>query len=263
MRKFSLIVIIVPLLILFFSFEASAATPTPASSSTTVKAMVGKYYLFVSGFASPFASIVMSSNSVFMASTVADKNGNFSIKNVLINEGLSNFCLESIDFKRIGDSFTCVKIPPAFGNVEKKNLFLPPTLGLTGKTIRLGSSVFASGYSMPGADLRIKIGSGFFLDTKTNVDGFYRSEVKDLPVGTYFLIASSVYHEQKSLEPLKSKELSSLSLPVVIKKNLLLILIIVLIVITTIILIIILLGYYKKRAMKKISHLHHFWFLGF
>ncbi len=263
MRRYCFIAAIASLLLLFFSFGASAATPTPASTSTTVKAMVGKDYLSVSGFASPFASIVMSTNSIFMASTVADQNGNFSMKDILINEGFSKFCLETIDFKRIGDSFTCIEIPPAKENAVRKNILLPPTLGLTGRSIRLGSSIFAQGFTMPGAKVRVKIGSGLYIETKANQDGFYKSEVKSLPVGTYFLIASANYHQEDSTPPLRSKELLSISTGEIVKKNFPLLLIIILIVITTIILVIILLRFYKKRTKKEISHLHHFWFLGF
>ena len=242
---------------------AQAPTSVPLSSSQTVKASVGKYYFSVYGFASSFASIVMRTNSYFLGSTVADPYGNFAIRDVLVNEGFSQFCFETIDVKRIGDSYTCLKIEPLKANGETRGIFLPPTLGLSGKSIRIGSSVFASGYSMPEAEIRINLGKGLFIDSKTDEKGLYKTEIKDLAVGKYQLFAGAYYQKKNSEAALKGKELNSLSIPEVIIQNLPKIIIFVLIVLLIIILLIILIRFYKKRAKKKASHLHHEWFIGF
>ncbi len=255
---------------------AQAQTSVPLSASQTVKASVGKYYFSVYGFASSFASIVMRTNSYFLGSTVADPYGNFAIKDVLVNEGFSQFCFETIDVKRIGDSYTCLKIKPLKANGEMRGIFLPPTLGLSGKNIRVGSSVFASGYSMPEAEIRINLGKGLFIDAKADKKGLYKTEIKDLAVGKYQLFAGAYYQNKNSEAPLKGKELNSLSIPEVIIQNLPKIIIFVLIVLLIIILLIILISKRVRRKIKEFliekglikrkvekKTLHHEWFIGF
>lgn len=272
------------LLIILFSFltflfivpATFAQTPAAKSAVTKIQASVGKYYFSISGLASPFASIVMSSGGFFQASTVADNKGEFKINDVFVNEGFSEFCLETIDQKRIGDSYACIKIEPLKADGRKDKILLPPTLGLSGKTIRIGSSVFASGYSMPSSSIRIEITDGLFIDIKTDSLGFYKSEVKDVPAGKYFLIASANYQGSASEKSLRGKELESISIPKLILQNLPKFLLIVLLVPLVIILLIILIS---KRARRKIKNylldkgvlkrkedkrgLHHEWFIGF
>lgn len=265
-KLYCFIAVIVSLLI----FNISEAN---SQSSTKVTASVGKYYFSVSGYVSPFASIVMSSNSIFMASTVADPKGNFSIQRVLVNEGFTDFCLEAVDVKRIGNSFTCFKISPVKGDLEKRDIFLPPTIGLSGKKIMPDSSVFASGYSMPNAKVLINISKDIILETKTDSGGFYKVEIKNLAAGKYSLFASARYENRDSEKPDRKLGLESLSLTQLIQQNLLIILFVLLLVLIIIILLIILLSrklrkrireWLFKRSLgkkKTLTHLHHDWFL--
>ncbi len=243
------------------------------AQSTKLQASVGKYYFSVSGFVSPFASIVMSSNSIFMGSTVADPKGNFSIQKVLVNEGFSEFCLEAIDIKKIGDSYTCFKISPLSSDGKKENIFLPPTMGLSGKKINPGSSIFASGYSMPNAKVILNISKDIIIEVIADANGFYKYEIKDLPVGKYSLFATARYEKKDSEKPSGKKDFESLSAGELISKNLPFVLLIVLIGLIILILLIILLskkvrnkirGVLGKKSFskkKEISHLHHDWFL--
>ena len=245
------------------------------AQSTKLQASVGKYNFSVSGIVSPFASIVLSFNSFFMASTVADGKGNFSIQNVLINEGFSKFCLEAVDVKRIGDSLTCFTIPPAKGNTEKKNIFLPPTMGLSGKKINPGSSVFASGYSMPNALVILNISENIILQTKADQSGFYKVEIKNLPAGKYSLFATARYEKRDSEKPTKKQELESLSFGNLIKQNLPKILLILLIILLVLILLIILLSERVRKRIRELLNkkplskkkppqkLHHEWLIGY
>ncbi len=258
MRIYSFLVFIVS----FFFISASFVY---AQKAVELKASVGKYYFSVSGFVSPFASIVLSSNSIFMASTVADNKGNFSISNVLINEGFSDFCFEVVDLKRVGDSFTCLKIPPATGDTIREKIFLPPTVGLSARKISPGSSIFASGYGMPNAKVLLNISEGIILRTTADASGFYKIEIKNLPAGKYSLFATARYEEKDSEKPTRKHEIESLSSPKI--------LVIVLLILVIIILLLILLskkmrnkirGLFRKKAFskkKEISHLHHDWFL--
>lgn len=274
MKKYFFILAALCLLALSYSSKAYGVSAT--SSGTTVKASVGKYYLSISGFVSPFASIVMTSNSIFLGSTVADPNGNFSIKNIFVNEGFTDFCLEAIDIKRIGDSLTCFKIAPMFSSREIRDIFLPPTLGLSGREIRPNSSILASGYSMPGALVNVNIAKGIILHLTADKSGFYKTQIKNLAVGKYFLFATANYKKRDSEKPSKKLELNSISVVEIIKRNLPLILIVLLILVVIILLIIL----FRKRLKRKIIELlekrevfgeggkvrvplHHSWFIGY
>src|ERR1035437_4704496 len=126
----------------------SAQVKISSSSAVQVQASVGQFYLSLWGYASPFASISLTFDGVFMRATVADEKGNFIISQVLIKAGFTNFCLDAIDFKRLGESYTCFSIPPATGSVTMKDIFLPPTLGLSRTTINVGGRATAFGYKI-------------------------------------------------------------------------------------------------------------------
>lgn len=260
-------------IILFF---LSIVFPREVSAqSTNVSASVGKYYVTIRGYVSPFASVVMSQDSIFMASTVADPEGNFTLNNVFVNEGFTDFCLEAIDVKRVGDSYTCLKIEPVFKDLSKNDIFLPPTLGLSGQKINPGSSVFASGYSMPNAKVIINLSKDIKLEILADKNGFYKYEIKDIPAGKYSLFATAQHENKNSEKPTRTKDLEALSIGGLLQQNLLLILLIVLLIIIGIILFIILISKRLRNRLKNIilrkpmpkkkiaAPKHHSWFLGF
>jgi hypothetical protein len=177
---------------------------------TQVQASVGQFYLNLSGFISPFASVVLSSDGLFIIGTTADAQGNFVISNVLIKKGFSQFCLDAIDFKRVGESYTCFSIPPATASVTMKDIFLPPTLGLSRKTVTEGGSATAFGYTMPGAKVTLHI-NGELLTTTADASGYYQFLLKSLKAGTYSLYATANYQQKDSLSPTKKLQLVALS----------------------------------------------------
>ncbi len=245
------------------------------AQSTNVTASVGKYYVTISGYVSPFASIVMSQDSIFMASTVADQEGNFTLNNVFVNEGFTDFCLEAIDVKRVGDSYTCLNIEPVFKDQIKDEIFLPPTLGLSGKKINPGSSVFASGYSMPNAKVIINISKDIKIEIRAEENGFYKYEIKEIPAGKYSLFATANHENKDSEKPTRTKDLEALSIGGLLQQNLLLILLFVLLVMVGIILFLILLSRRLRDKLKSIilrkpipkkkiaPPKHHSWFIGY
>lgn len=180
------------------------------SLKTSVIATLGDFYLSLSGYISPFASIVLTSDGIFIRATVADQYGNFSISQILIKRGFSHFCLDAIDFRRIGESFTCFSIPPAQGSVIIKDIFLPPTLGLSRTEIAEGSEAVAFGYTMPGAIVTLNI-DGKKLTTTADKTGYYEFHLKGLKAGTYTLFATANYKSKDSLSPSKKLQLKSLS----------------------------------------------------
>ena len=200
---------------LFFSFVNpvfAQASVKKASASVEVSGTVGGLYLNVSGYISPYASIVLTSDGIFYRATVADKYGYFFISQILIKEGFSHFCLEAIDIKRIGESVTCFNFPPATGGINMKDLFLPPTLGLSRTEIGEGGTVIASGYSMPGAKVTIHLSNGKFLTTTADSTGYYEFKLENIKAGKYELYSTAEYNDKQSLEPTSRAKLTALTL---------------------------------------------------
>lgn len=184
--------------------QSISQTPTPTLGP-------GQFNLDISGYVSPFASIIMTSNSTFVRSTVADKDGNFFISQIGVSKGFSDFCLQAVDFKRVGDSYTCFKIPPVTASTSKKDIFLPPTLALTATKIGPSGISIGFGYGMPGAKIFVHITKDSALVTTADKDGLYRVEIKNLKPGIYYLYATSTYKNKNSEKPNKSLRLESLS----------------------------------------------------
>jgi hypothetical protein len=203
------------LIVAIFCFTANssfAQLKSPSGSmKTNVKATVGEFYLNLAGYIAPNASIVLTIDGVFARATTADSSGNFYISDVLIKKGFSHFCLDAIDFKRIGESYTCFDIPPAQASVTMKDIFLPPTIGLSRSEIAEGATVKAFGYSMPGALVTLYLSNGKKLTTYADPTGYYEFSVKDLKAGNYSVYARAELNHKQSVEPTKKLSLKSLS----------------------------------------------------
>lgn len=213
MKRILYITIAIIILCTVFTPSVFAQYVTPRGKlGTDVKAAVGELYLNISGFASPYASIVLTTlDGILLRTAVADSRGQFYISQVLINKGLTGFCLTTIDFKRLGESTTCINFPPATTDITKNNLFLPPTLGLFRKVINAGGTAIAFGYTMPGALLTIHLDNGMTLTTRADSTGYYKFEIKNLKAGTYKLFSTAEYKNEESLLPTKKVELNALS----------------------------------------------------
>ena len=71
------------------SVLAQIRPPFGGGLGSKVSAKVGDFYLNLSGYVSPFSSIILTSDGVFIRATTADQYGNFSISEVLIKSGFS------------------------------------------------------------------------------------------------------------------------------------------------------------------------------
>jgi hypothetical protein len=207
-----LIPVIIFLFIFFSSTLFSYALVKKSSGPIRVSGSVGGFYLNISGYISPYASIVLTSDGIFYRATVADKLGYFFISEILIREGFSHFCLEAIDIKRIGESITCFNFPPAKGKIDMKDIFLPPTLGLSRTEIGEGGSIIASGYTMPGAKVTLHLSNGKFLTVTADNTGYYEFKLENIKAGKYELYSTAEYGDKQSLEPTKKAKLSALTL---------------------------------------------------
>jgi hypothetical protein len=201
-------------LFLSFAFLNSAfaqKTLLKGSLKTTVQATVGEFSLSICGYIAPNASIVETIDGVFARATVADQNGDFCVTDVLIKRGASKICLDAIDFKRIGESIACFSIPPAQASITMKDVFLPPTLGLSRNEVAEGASVKAYGYSMPGALVTLYLSNGKVLTTYADPTGYYEFTISGLKAGSYSLYAKAQFNHKQSLDPTNRLKLRSLS----------------------------------------------------
>lgn len=197
----------------------SQSKPSQKTLQTEVRAQVGEFYLDVSGFVSPFASIMATSEGLFLSSTTADSGGNFRIAEILIKRGFSGFCLTAVDLQRLGESNACFSIPPAQGNVIMRDIFLPPTLGLLRSEINVGTIAYAFGYTMPQALVSLYLNSasaqplitGIKLLTTARKSGYYEFPIKGLQAGEYKLYAKATYKNKESQTPTKQLKLKMLS----------------------------------------------------
>lgn len=228
---------------LIFIFLFYVFTPMAFSQSKTlqteVKAQVGQFYLDASGFVSPYASIVATSEGLFLSSTTADSEGNFRIAEILIKRGFSGFCLTAVDFQRLGESNACFSFPPAQGNVIMRDIFLPPTLGLLRSEVNVGTVAYAFGYTMPDALVSLHLNSasaqpllgrrgvgqswavskssfsditGIKLLSTARKSGYYEFPIKGLKAGEYKLYTKATYKNKESQTPTKQLKLKMLSL---------------------------------------------------
>lgn len=191
---------------------ASAAAPTPKTGEVGVKVEVKGFVINISGFTSPYASIVLTIEGQFMSSTTTDSQGNFSFINIGANPGLSEACFDTIDFKRLGESQSCLTFAPLSQNQSFTNVFLPPTIGLYKKQINAGEEALIYGYSMPGAQVEVKLDTGKIFSVAADSGGYYEYRYKNVPAGKYLVSSSARRDKQISLLPKKKAELASLTL---------------------------------------------------
>ncbi len=183
--------------------KAQIKPPYGGGLGSEVSGRVGGLYLSVSGYASPFAFVSLTVNGVVLRTTVADESGVFYISQVLIKSGLTNFCLETVDFRRVGKSESCFNTPPAKISIDKKDVFLPPTLALSKNDISEGETTVAYGYTMPGADVVLYLSGGIEYKLKADKNGYFRLELKGLKAGNYTIYATANYKNFKSSSPAK------------------------------------------------------------
>lgn len=202
------------IVLLIFLFVNSSSY---AQSSVGLEASVGRFYFSASGIVSPFASVVMTSQDYFLSSTVANEKGEFVLPPALVNDGFDEFCLEAIDIRRIGTSYTCFEVDPPTRDFEKDRIFLPPTVGLSGRKIEPNSPITASGYSMPGALVDVNVSSDIKIEARADGDGYYNTELEGgtpgaIPSGTYELYATATFGSNKSEVPTRTFRIEVLGL---------------------------------------------------
>lgn len=212
----SLVTVVLLCTLLSIFFLSLSSTPTYAyvpqgKAEIKVGAEVGEFFLSVSGFISPYASVGLLIDGIYYRGTVAGADGKFSISQVRVNRGLTSFCLQAKDYHNLGESYSCFTFPPLIASMRKDNIFLPPTIALQRSEIAAGSSVLAFGYSMPGAKVTVHV-AGRSITVTADSEGYYEVTIADLPAGTYQLYADATYNGQPSVAPSRFLTLKALGL---------------------------------------------------
>jgi hypothetical protein len=254
----------------------------PGNEEVTVTAQVGDFGVNISGLASPNASVVLNSEGQFLRSTVADSDGFFYISGISVRKGTSEFCFTSIDFRRLGESESCLTVEPITTSRNIERVFLPPTIGLFRKQINAGEEALIYGYSMPGTTVTVRVREGQTFTVDADAAGYYEYRYKNVPSGTYYLASEGLLEGEKTLPPKKEVELEALSVPAQVTQvtkttldniwdlltttiwGFLLILLILLLII--IILILIIKPVWARAIFDKLKRkypLHHDWLLKF
>jgi hypothetical protein len=211
MKNILSILAILTLIFLSTGISAFAKKPQIVNKSIDVTAKIGEFNLAVSGIVSPFASLSIISGGNVYKSVSANSSGAFSFSDILINRGFSDFCIDAVDWKRLGESYTCFSFPPARNNITIADVFLPPTLGVNHREVPEGSDVIISGYTMPKSEVKVHVNSGEVLAT-ADVSGHYSYKLKRIKKGTYELYAGAHYQGKDSLDPARKLTLTAISL---------------------------------------------------
>jgi len=214
-------------IILFFNVKNVSYAQTiyfpdfAASGSSVVTATVGQFYLNITGYQSPNASVVIETLSqIFLTSTTANTSGYFGFSNVLITDNFPGFCFTAIDFRRVGESQSCVEIENVITENQTYNdIFLPPTIGLSKKLIAAGEDAQIYGYSMPNAKVDIDF-SGETVTLQADETGYYQFDFNDVPAGVYVFSSDAQLNGVDSLEPKTKVVLEALTLPDQVRRDL-------------------------------------------
>lgn len=203
------------------TFAQSPSPTTSQSGSAIVNATVGQFFLNVTGYQSPNASVIIETTSgIFLESTTADGDGYFTISNVLINDTLPGFCFRAVDFKRIGESESCIEIKDVITEDKIYNdIFLPPSIGLSRKVISEGENADIYGYSMPNGEIRITKDEEI-ITMQADETGYYEFTFENAPAGTYSFQSRGSLSGVDSLEPKNKATLEVLTFQEEIKEDL-------------------------------------------
>ena len=210
-----LLILSLAFLALFVSgIPISAKSPKdPITGKVKVSARIGEFALSISGIISPYASVSLISGGNIYKAVVANADGLFTFSDILIYRGFTSFCLDAVDWRSVGESYTCLQVDPATSNIAMNDIFLPPTLGLDHQEITEGGSVIISGYSMPNAQVTIHVADTKQVLGTSDSTGYYHHTLKDVKKGTYELYAGARYDQRSSLLPTKKVTLKALSIP--------------------------------------------------
>lgn len=194
--------------VFFGNYAFSQATETQsAASGINVKAQVGFNTLTVTGFITPQALLSLRTlEGRFIIDTTANAQGYFTFPVTYINENFNGFCIYAKDILTVGSSEVCFNREAPTGNIEMLDLFLPPTVSTPPSEIQRGEVVTIKGYTMPHAQVQLRINTDKVLYVNADSNGYYSFDIENASIGNYIMYAIAVLDGRESLKPAKSLE---------------------------------------------------------
>lgn len=191
------------MVLLFGLFCCSASFVFAKSSGDHITAKVSGTDLTVSGYIAPYASLALSVNGNIYRGGVADANGYFFLENIIIPQAAVWYCIDAVDVKRLGESYSCFALEPNHQKIIVKDLFLPPTIGVNHKEVHEGSDLLIYGYSRPQAQITLQGKDNEKISVDTNSSGYYEYTITNIKPGSYELFAAATYNAKVSAPPEK------------------------------------------------------------
>ncbi len=155
MKRFKILALlcfsVVSLIILCSSVSKAGAQTTSLSNpipySVQVTATIPYYWwLELTGWTSPYASVELSMEQVVKRVTTADSEGRFTFR-IALPRTLAPFCLIATDVSNISSHPLCLAPPPPEFDILIKEVVMPPTLKIDRGKIAKGETVAAQGYT--------------------------------------------------------------------------------------------------------------------
>lgn len=128
-----------------------AKNPIPYSTlvTTTVPAY---WWLELTGWTSPFASVELTMEQVVKRVTTADDQGQFTFR-IALPRTLAPFCLITTDISNTSSHPLCIAPPPPDVNILIREVVMPPTLSLSKGKMVQNETVATQGYTTPNSEV--------------------------------------------------------------------------------------------------------------
>ncbi len=129
----------------------------PAESNIQVYASVGGYLFEIQGLTSPWAKVDFhSTEGNIKLHTVADNQGKFVFRDVLIPFKTGDFCFISYDVDGLANAPLCFTPPPPHKiNNKITGVILSPSLSIDKTQFRQGETAKAEGRAIPNTNIEI------------------------------------------------------------------------------------------------------------
>ena len=177
------------------NFSGCTTAPPTGGGGGVPLSQYGK--IIISGYAQPKSEVVLMSDGIIRATTIAGDDAKFSFTLDNLSPGNYLFTLYSEDKEGKRSSLYTFPVKLETGQtITAGNIMLSPTIDVDKLEVKRGDFISIFGFAPPFADVLINVSSEeeLFLRTNTNRDGFYLYQL-----GTDVLEKGEHYAKSKSI----------------------------------------------------------------
>ena len=129
----------------------------PAEASVKVSAHIGGYLFNLEGLTSPWARVEFySTEGNINLATIADQEGVFRFRSVLVPLQTGDFCFLAYDTNGVANNPLCFPPPiPRPGRTTIRGIILSPSFWLEKGLLKQGETITAQGKTFPGAKIKV------------------------------------------------------------------------------------------------------------